>query len=276
MSAPPAVADLPGPAVLVAATAAALAVALVAPLMPRPAALGTGAPRPRPSSRAAPVVLGGAATAAVLLGLPVRAVVLGVVLASAVWAGHGLVVRRRARAEAARTAERVRESCEALAADLRSGRPAGPALERACEAWPPLAPVAASYAVGADVPAALRALAGQPGCGDLRTVAAAWEVAHRTGHGLAGAVSRVADGVRSRQATRRVVTSELASARSTARLLAVLPVAALLMGTGAGGDPWRFLLTTGVGLACLAGGLALALAGLWWIEALADDVEAGP
>ena len=127
--------------------------------------------------------------------------------------------------------------------------------------------------MGSDVPSALRRVAAVPGAGDLLVVAAAWQVAHHSGNGLAHAVSRVAARIRAQRQTQRVVTSELASARATARLVAALPVVALGMGSGAGGDPWRFLLDTPVGWGCLAAGLAFGLAGLWWIEAIADQAD---
>jgi tight adherence protein B len=97
-------------------------------------------------------------------------------------------------------------------------------------------------------------------------------VAHRSGTGLAPALDRVCATVRADRATRRVVESELASARATARLIAALPVLVLLLGAGAGGGTWTFLTGTPVGWVCLLGGLLLGLLGLWWIEHIAAGV----
>jgi tight adherence protein B len=110
------------------------------------------------------------------------------------------------------------------------------------------------------------------GARELGQIAAAWEVATRTGGGLADAMTRAAESVRADRTTARIVGSELASARATARLVAILPVAALLMGTSEDAQPIAFLLTQPLGLGCLAGGLAFGLAGLWWIESIAAGV----
>ena len=169
----------------------------------------------------------------------------------------------------------VLEVCDLLAAELTVGRPPGAALRAAGLLWAPLSPVVEAFHLGSDVPMALRALARErPGAADLRLVAGAWQVAHHSGHGLAGALTRTSRGIRARRRTRRLVDSELASARATARLVALLPLAVLLMGSGAGSDPWGFLFATPIGLLCLASGLSLIGLGLWWIERLAAAAAA--
>jgi len=234
------------------------------------------APRAGRSRRTSYVVVAvGLAGVAWWLADEPRLLVLGAVAGGAALAGARLVAQHRVERSAALVRARVVELCDGLQAELAAGQTAAAALERVAAEWPTVLPVARSAAAGGDVPTALRDLAAGPGAGDLRIVAAAWQVAHRTGHGLADALARIAQELRDAEQTRRVVSGELASARATARLVAGLPVVALLMGSGAGADPWSFLLGHPVGLACLAGGVGCGLAGLAWIEVLARDVERG-
>lgn len=254
-------------ALLAAAAAAGAAALLIRP-----------APAPRSVSGSArsswlPALTAVGAGLAVLVLAPGVAPVL-LVLTPAVLAVVALARRQRRRRRAEAVGQRVLETCELLAAELAAGQSPGAGLDRAAETWSALAPVAESFRVGADVPTVLRELGARlDGARDLRVVAAAWEVSHRTGEGLAAAVDRVASSLRAAAATRRVVAGELASARATARLVAGLPVVALVMGSGAGADPWGFLLGTPPGLVCLAVGLTFLLAGLGWIEAIARGAE---
>lgn len=211
---------------------------------------------------------------ALLLDLPWRG--LGpVVLALAAVAGFASVRTRRQRARAAAvTGASVQEVCELLGAELATGLPVDRCLDEAARVWTPMGQVARAHRLAGSVPEALRAAATLPGAGDLRLVAGAWQVAAHTGSGLAESLAEVAQTLREREATRRLVRSELASARSTAKLMAALPVLTLAMGSGVGGDPVRFLLATPLGLGCLGVGLLLSVLGLRWIEAISANVEA--
>lgn len=213
-----------------------------------------------------------ASASAWVAGRP-RLLVLGLIAGAVAVVVARLWSRARRDREARERRARVVELCEALQAELSVGQPPLAALTRAASDWPVVEPAVRMGAAGGDVPVALREAATRPGAGDLRILAAAWQVAHRTGHGLADAVARVATELRAAEQTRRVVLGELASARATARLVAALPLLAWVIGGGAGGDPWSFLLGHPIGLACLAGGLAFGLAGWAWIEAIARDVE---
>lgn len=254
---------------LVAVASTALAAGLLVSAGPQAATI---ARRPGGNAR---LLVALAAAAAVVLALTAGPRLLVVTaLAVGLLVGLARLAADRRRERTARTTRtRVVELCDALQAELAAGQTAGGALDRAAVEWPAIAPVARVATSGGDVPTALRALATDPGAGALRVVAAAWQVAHRTGHGLADTLGRVADDLRAAEQTRRIVGAELSSARATARLLAGLPLLALAMGSGAGADPWRFLLGHPAGLGCLAGGLALAYAGLAWIDALARTIE---
>jgi tight adherence protein B len=227
-----------------------------------------GGPR-RVTGRLAPVavlatVVGG--LVALADGTTLALGLIGLAAALGVWR---ILARGRHRRAAEARAESVVEVCEALAAELRAGQPPLRALRHCVGVWPALEPVAGAAELGGDVPRALRRLALQPGASGLEEVAAAWQVSEGAGGTMALALGRVAESSRRRRATQRLVASELASAQATARLLAVLPVAVLVMGSGIGADPWNFLLSTPVGLTCLGAGLALTFTGLAWIERIA-------
>lgn len=256
----------------VAAVAAALA-------MPPSWARPTG--RLRDTGRrlaARPWPAAGAVAAVVAVGVGLlaegRTLVLGLVALTGAGGVSLLVRSRRARRAASVRTDLVAEFCETLRGELGAGQPPVRGLRRACETWDHLTPVAVAAELGADVPAALRRAGEAPGAQGLREVASAWQVSAASGASMAHAVARVADSARRRQATSRLVASELAGARATAALLAVLPVGVLAMGAGIGSDPVAFLLRTPVGLACLAAGVVLALSGLLWIERVAARTSA--
>ena len=70
--------------------------------------------------------------------------------------------------------------------------------------------------------------------------------------------------LRAEQAQRRAVQAELAGPRATAGMLAILPLAGLVLAAGLGADPLHVLLETPVGWVCLVAGLGLDGLGLLW------------
>jgi tight adherence protein B len=186
-----------------------------------------------------------------------------------------LVVRSRlaARTQAVRRRARLVETCDQLAAELSAGQSAPRALQHAAEAWPDLGPVAAAAQLGGDVPAAWQTVAELPGATSLRAIAAAWQVAERSGAGLALVLERMSDALRAEDAVRREVEAALGPPRATARMLAALPAFGLLLGMGMGADPVGLLMTTPLGAGCLLTGSTLAVTGVWWVDRLARAAQ---
>lgn len=200
----------------------------VARLPFRPAGIGLGLP-----------ALGGAVALAgwsrLGFGVPVPIVP---ALAGAVAGGTAAVVLGRASTDRARrrAAAALLESVGALSADLRAGRPAAEALH------------AAGAGPAAQYPA----------------VAAVWTVSDRSGASAAAVLDRVEEDLRIRLGQRREVDAQLAGARSTAALLAVLPVLGISLGAAMGADPLTVLLGETRGHLALLTGVALDAAGVLW------------
>ncbi|MCC5479564.1 type II secretion system F family protein [Streptomyces barringtoniae] len=209
-----------------------------------------------------------ALAAGLLLGL------LGTSVIPVVAGAAGVPVLRRVRL--ARQARRVRERradavialCGALAGEVRAGRQPGEALLRAARDSGGLgeaqAAVVAAARFGGDVPGALTAAARQPGAEGLLGLAACWRVAVDRGAGLAAGLDRLEAALRAERDQRADLRAQLAGARATTVLLAVLPALGLVLGSAMGAAPLHVLLHTGVGLGCLAIGSVFEAAGMWW------------
>lgn len=268
-------------ALVVALVCAGLAVALSVPA--RPTCAETVAARREPlgpvTGRRRPRV----AVAVVLVGLTVliTGLLQGTHLAAAAIGATSLLVagrlveRSREAAKAVRRRQQVVDFSEALVGELKAGQPVLTALERSSPMLPDLAPVLAAARLGADVPTALHRVAATPGADGLSQLAAAWQLCATTGAGLAAAAEQVLGTARADAAALRLVQAEVASARATARLVAVLPVVVLVAADGIGVDPWAFLLGTAAGVLCLGSGLFLLFWGLWWIDRIAESAVRG-
>ncbi|MGW2364856.1 type II secretion system F family protein [Streptomyces sp. NPDC001667] len=208
--------------------------------------------------------------------LPLLAAVAAVPLARR-WLGA-----RRAREECERREAAVIEFCGAVAGELRAGRQPFEVLSAAGagELGSDWAVVPAAARFGGDVPEALRTVGRLPGAEGLRGVAACWKVAVDGGAGLAAGLERVAGALSAERDQREELRAQLAGTRSTAVMLAVLPVMALLMGSALGAAPLRVLLHTPVGLGCLCLGGLLEGAGLAWtgriVRGAAGEPAVGP
>jgi tight adherence protein B len=216
------------------------------------------------------MALGGCGFCAALAGAaggPVLGASAGVVVGVAGW----LVARGVRRRAADRRAAQVLSAVRLLGAELAAGGNAAAALAAAAEAAPACAAGlhAASGAVarGDDPGPALEPFP------DLAGVAAAWRVAEQAGAPLAAVLDRVGADLADRAAARRAVAVATAGARSSAALLAMLPLLGVALGASLGARPGGFLLGSPAGRLVLLIGVLLDAAGTLWTVRLVDSAE---
>jgi tight adherence protein B len=234
---------------------------------------------PRPVSR--PAVVAVAALIAIVMGAGHAGVSGPHVVLAATIAGVALFGVRQWRIEQRRKSLRERrrlvsEAIGLMSAELRAGILPQRALAGLAPEFDFLAPAARAADLGGDVPAALRAATDVTGAELLDELAGAWLVAERSGAPLARVLDRLEETARGDLEIEREVESGLAPARATGRLMAVLPVFGLALGSGMGGDPVAILTGTFPGVLCLAAGCGLACAGVAWVEHIAASAEVEP
>jgi len=121
----------------------------------------------------------------------------------------------------------------------------------------------------------LRRLSAAPGAApELLALSAAWALCEDVGAPLAQVLRSVADAIRQDGEIEADIESALAAPRSTARLLAFLPLAGLLLGQLIGAQPVQVLLHTPAGRVCGLVGLVLALVGRWSAGRLVERTAA--
>ena len=200
----------------------------------------------------------------VVVAGPVLGVAAGIGVATA---AALLLAARTARAAAQREQELV-TALHLLAAELASGALPESALRAAADACP-------AYRAGLHdaADAAHRGDRPEFAAPPLVPLGRAWRVAADTGAPLAEVVDRVAADLSAGIARRRDVTAAVAGARSSAFLLAVLPVLGLLLGAAMQADPLHVLLDSPAGrLLCLLG-VVLDAAGLAWTHRLSARAQ---
>jgi tight adherence protein B len=261
----------------VSAAAMALAMALlVYPAAPhrRIEALGLlpRAARRRPPTFPCIVVL--AAVLAVVLPISVLAA------CALVGATFGVRMRRRNRA-ASRVSESIalQGALDVLVAELRVGaHPVAAVSVAATEVDGPVAEslrvVAARARLGADVATGLHSMTDRstmPAHWDR--LAVCWQLAQDHGLSIAALMQTAQRDIVARERFRTEVDAGLTGARTTAAVLAVLPVLGVGLGEAIGAQPLSFLLSDDVGGWLLVVGVTLACGGLIWSDRITARVS---
>jgi len=261
------------PLIVVAVVAMAIAVVL---LWGSPGAGRlTGAPdiQAAPAHRTWLVVAGVAMVFAIVVGSGAVSrwlafiVAGGEVAATVGW----LLARSLTERRAGLNEKQVIKACSMIAGQLDVGEVPAQAMTVVAQDVPLLAPAAGAVRVGGDVATELLRLARGPGCSGLDALAHGWQLCERTGMPLGPVMRQVAATLRSQGDVRDQRRAELATSRSTSRLLAGLPALGLGMGFLVDANPLSFLSGSLAGHLCLVAAATLACVGLIWTEQLAKE-----
>ncbi|MGV0815405.1 type II secretion system F family protein [Mycolicibacterium boenickei] len=221
------------------------------------------------------------AVVAGLLGVVVAWLVpLQVALAGAVACGTvAMRHRRRAtRRQRQRESAALQAALDVLVGELRTGvHPVSAFGTAAGEVPGPvgrgMGAVAARARLGADVAAGLDDVAaGSHLPMHWERLAVCWRLAHSYGLSIATLMRTAQRDIIERERFSSHVDAAMAGPRTTAAVLAGLPVAGLVLGQLIGAQPLEFLCGPGVGGWLLVIGVALACAGLVWADRITDRV----
>lgn len=178
---------------------------------------------------------------------------------------HGLRSRAAPKADAAAVADTVLRLAVLLQAGVTPARAWGHLAESGdvsarrvvavAEDGRPLADAVASAGEGPDARA-------------WSDVAAAWRIAGTVGAPLAESLRGIASALRDAHEAADEVRVALAEPAATARLMGWLPLVGVALGAALGFDTFGALIGQPLGLACLAGGVALIIAARRWTAAL--------
>ena len=162
----------------------------------------------------------------------------------------------------------------AFSAEVRAGSSPGVALQFALQPFPQLCPrTQDALSAFGDVAAALRLDAAASRQREWAALAAVWELTDRRGVSMVGVADRLAEHGRQVAAARRLLNAELAEARATVRVLALLPVIGLALGTVLGANPVRWLMASSAGHVVIAAAFGFEALGWLWVRVLVRSVE---
>jgi len=222
-------------------------------------------------------VIAVAVAGAVALTLPATAT-----LAAAILAGTLVLRRRWANVGRGRAAEAsaLQGALDVLVGELRVGTHPVAAFEVAAEevdgrVADELRAVAARARLGADVAAGLRSTAAASRLpSHWQRLALFWRLAQTHGLAIATLMRAAHRDIVEREQFSARVDAGMAGARTTAAVLAGLPVLGIGLGQLIGADPMGFLLSAGLGGWLLVIGVTLACCGLLWSDRITGRVLA--